>query len=180
MTGEQVSEGADGAELASEEPRLLPADPILHDLVATFPSAAWSTRHGEEVVELPRQDLRPFAEAARDAGFEMLADVTAVDWLDRHPRFDLAVNLLSMRHHRRLRLMVEVPADDPRVDSLVPVWPGANYAEREVYDMFGIEFDGHPDLTRILMPDDWEGYPLRKDFAVGTVPVQFKGAHRVS
>jgi NADH-quinone oxidoreductase subunit C len=76
--------------------------------------------------------------------------------------------------------MAAVPRDDTVIPSLTPIWPGANFPEREVYDMFGITFDGHPDMTRILMPDDWQGYPLRKDFSVGSVPVQFKDSHKVT
>lgn len=90
------------------------------------------------------------------------------------------MNLLSMQHVRRLRVVVGVPEPEPTVASLVPIWPGANYPEREIYDLFGIVFEGHPDLTRILMPDDWDGYPLRKDFGTGDVPVQFKASHKVS
>jgi NADH-quinone oxidoreductase subunit C len=167
--------------VAEQEARLLPANPVLRSLIAQFENAVWSTSHGQDVVQLPREELRTFGHAARAAGFEMLADVTAVDWLDRKDlRFEVAVNLLSMQHLLRLRVIVGAPGDDPSVPSLVPVWPGANFAEREVYDLFGIEFSDHPDLTRILMPDDWEGYPLRKDFEVGEVPVQFKASHKVT
>ena len=171
---------AEGA-VAEEEVRLLPTNPVLKGLIAPFENAVWSTSLGQDVVTLPREQLRAFGAAAREAGFEMLADVTAVDWLDRHDlRFDVVVNLLSMQHLVRLRVIVGAPDDDPSVPSLVPVWPGANFPEREVYDLFGIEFSDHPDLTRILMPDDWEGYPLRKDFEVGAVPVQFKASHKVT
>ena len=97
----------------------------------------------------------------------------------RRTRFELVINLLSLSHNRRLRILVPVPEEDPVVPSLVPDYPGANFLEREVYDMFGISFTGHPDMTRILMPDDWEGHPLRRDFGVGAVPVQFKEAHQV-
>ncbi|MGI8517934.1 MAG: NADH-quinone oxidoreductase subunit C [Acidimicrobiia bacterium] len=128
------------------------------------------------MVALPADQLRALGEAALKAGFELLSDVTAVDWLSRQPRFDVVVNLVSLQHRRRLRIIVGVDSDVP---SLVPVWPGANYAEREAFDMVGINFVDHPDLTRILMPDEWEGYPLRKDFAVGSVPVQFKASHKV-
>jgi len=169
------------AEVAEEEHRLLPADPILRRLIEAHASAVWSTSHGQDVVQLPREDLIGFAQAARDSGFEFLADVTAVDWLGhRTPRFEVVINLLSMEHSRRLRVIVGVPEADITVPSLVPIWPGANYPEREVYDLFGIVFGGHPDLTRILMPDDWEGHPLRKDFGTGDVPVQFKASHKVS
>lgn len=176
MSDEQTPEP-----VAEEPVRPLPENPVLKGLVAAFENAEWSVSHGQDVVRLPRDELRKFGEAAREAGFEALADVTAVDWLDRRDdRFDVVVNLLSMQHVLRLRVLVGAPGDDPSVPSLVPVWPGANFAEREVFDLFGIEFSDHPDLTRILMPDDWEGYPLRKDFEVGGVPVQFKAAHKVT
>ena len=115
----------------------------------------------------------------------MCTDLTAVDYL-AHPgrelpdgiqpgRFEVVVNLLDLDRARRLRLRVQVPGDDPEVPSLFDVHPGTEAMEREVFDMFGITFAGHPDLTRILMPEDWEGYPLRKDYVVGEIPVQFKG-----
>jgi NADH-quinone oxidoreductase subunit C len=172
-----MTDQMDRPEAAAEETRLLPSDDFLRTLVEAFPSAVWSTSAGQDVVHITPDELRGFAEAARDQGFELLADVTAVDWLGRHPRFDVVINVVSTKQRRRLRVIVATDSDVP---SLVPVWPGANYAEREVYDMFGINFFDHPDLTRILMPDDWEGFPLRKDFAVGSVPVQFKGSHKVS
>ena len=167
----------DVPEAATEETRLLPSDEILRGLIEPFEGAIWAMSAGQDVLTLPAEHLRTFAEAAHNAGFEMLADVTAVDWLTRQPRFDVVVSLLSMQHRRRLRIIVQTNGEAP---SLVPVWPGANYAEREVYDMFGIQFTDHPDLTRILMPDEWEGFPLRKDFAVGSVPVQFKASHKVN
>jgi NADH-quinone oxidoreductase subunit C len=164
-----------------EPGRELPPDPLLRDLIAPFPTAGWELSAGQDVVRLDRSELLAFAEAAKEAGFEVCVDVTAVDWFrQRRVRFELVVGLLSHQHVKRLRVLVPVPGDDPVVPSLVPVWPGANFFEREVYDMFGIAFEGHPDLTRILMPDDWEGHPLRKDFSVGAVPVQFKGAHKAT
>ena len=89
-------------------------------------------------------------------------------------RFELVANYLSHPRNRRLRVITEVPEGDTTVASIADVYPGVNFAERETYDMFGITFEGHPDLTRILMPDDWEGHPLRKDDAPGRVPVAFK------
>jgi len=119
-------------------------------------------------------------------GFEMCVDLTAVDFLT-HPgrtlpaditaeRFEVVVNLLSMRHHKRLRLRVQVSEADATIDSAFEIYPGTEAMEREVFDMFGIAFNNHPDLTRILMPEDWDGHPLRKDYAQGRIPVQFKGA----
>lgn len=119
-------------------------------------------------------------------GFEMCVDLTAVDFLT-HPgrtlppdiateRFEVVVNLLSMRYHKRLRLRVQVSESDATIDSAFEIYPGTEAMEREVFDMFGIVFSNHPDLTRILMPEDWDGHPLRKDYAQGQIPVQFKGA----
>lgn len=149
-------------------------------LIDGFSEAIWSESAGQTVVRVATEQLRDFAKAAREAGFELLSDVTAVDWLSREPRFDVVYNLVSIQHRLRLRVITNAAGDEPAVPSLVSIWPGANYGEREVFDMFGIAFSDHPDLTRILMPDEWDGFPLRKDFATGAVPVQFKGSHKVS
>jgi NADH-quinone oxidoreductase subunit C len=96
-------------------------------------------------------------------------DLTAVDWWPGEPRFQVVYHMVSFERAQRLRLKVALPGEDAHVATLSTLWPGANWLEREVYDLFGIVFDGHPDLRRVLMPDDWEGYPLRKDY-----PVQIK------
>ncbi|MGA1504376.1 MAG: NADH-quinone oxidoreductase subunit C [Ilumatobacteraceae bacterium] len=118
-------------------------------------------------------------------GFTMCVDLTAVDYLlhtNRNvpsgvvaQRFEVVVNLLSMAKRERIRLRLQV-AEGESVPSLFDIHPSTEAMEREVFDMFGIVFDGHPDLTRILMPEDWDGHPLRKDYAQGRIPVQFKGA----
>jgi NADH-quinone oxidoreductase subunit C len=95
--------------------------------------------------------------------FDFLTDLTAVDWYDRRPRFDVILNLYSFPHNQRLRLKAVV---DDVCPSVVGVWPTANWLERECYDMFGIRFEGHPNLKRILMPDEWKGHPLRKDYDI--------------
>lgn len=155
--------------------------PVLEKLADAFESVTWEDSRGQDVARVPTDDWEAFAKAAKEAGFEVCVDVTAVDWMRQRPeRFEVVANLLSMSHEVRLRMITAVGREDPKVASLTPIWPGVGFAEREVYDMFGITFDGHPDLTRILMPDDWEGYPLRKDFGVGSVPVQFKASHQVS
>jgi len=154
--------------------------PILEGLAAEFETLTWEESHGQDVVHVPREQWLELATALKEAGFEVCADVTAVDWMRKRPeRFEVVAALLSMQHRLRLRMVTRLERDDPVIASLTPLWPGANFAEREVWDMFGIRFEGHPDLTRILMPDDWEGHPLLKDFDVGAVPVQFKHAHQV-
>jgi NADH-quinone oxidoreductase subunit C len=154
---------------------------LIADIAGRFESAALEHSGSQTVVRLDPDDWVGFAEAAREAGFEGCVDVTAVDWLRARPqRFEVVANLLSMQHRLRIRMITTADRQNPKVASLVPLWPGANFAEREVYDMFGIEFENHPDLTRILMPDEWEGHPLRKDFGVGGVPVQFKASHQVN
>lgn len=158
----------------------MPENPVLDPVTARFPEARWDISDRRWLVDVDRSQLADLAAACKDAGFEMCVDVTAVDFhRRRRTRFQVVVNLLSHRHRRRLRITAGVPADDPVVPSLCPVYPGAGFAEREVYDMFGITFEGHPDLTRILMPDDWEGHPLRKDYSVGSVPVRFKASPQV-
>ena len=140
---------------------------------------------GQRVVHAGREDLVELVKTLRDDGWLMCLDITAVDHLlnaARPPlpagiepeRFELVVVLISHNERQRVRLLVQVPADDPVVPTLFELHPGTEAMEREVFDMFGIRFDGHPDLSRILMPEDWDGHPLRKDFAVGRIPVQFK------
>ena len=98
--------------------------------------------------------------------YDFLADVTCVDWYPSEPRFEVVYHLLSIPNKTRVRLKVRLSGDDTSVDSLTPIWPSANYFEREVFDLFGVRFDEHPNLTRILMPENWEGHPLRKDYPV--------------
>tara|TARA_Y100000748_G_scaffold57182_1_gene45553 strand:+ start:186 stop:599 length:414 start_codon:yes stop_codon:yes gene_type:complete len=116
----------------------------------------------------------------KNQGYEMMVDLTAVDWYrKKEPRFEVVVNLLSVSKNSRLIVNVSVPDEDLKVPSICEIYPGANFYEREVFDMFGIEFENHPELTRILMPDDWTGNPLRKDYGSGRIPVQFKNAPKV-
>ena len=148
---------------------------LLAGLAERFPRAQLGTSLGDQVARVEREDLVAFAAAAREAGLTTFIDLCAVDHLSRpEGRFEVVVNLLSMRLPLRLRIHVAVPEEDPEVPSLSGLFAGANFFEREAYDLFGIRFAGHPDLTRILLPDEWEGHPLRKDTPVGAVPVQFK------
>ncbi|MFZ0014487.1 MAG: NADH-quinone oxidoreductase subunit C [Acidimicrobiia bacterium] len=156
-------------------------DPLLQALAEEFDSVGWERSHDQDVARVPRDSWLDFATAAKGSGFEVCVDVTAVDWLRARPdRYEVVANLLSMSQGLRLRMITTLGRDEPTVASLTRLWPGAGFAEREVYDMFGIGFEDHPDLTRILMPDDWEGHPLRKDEGVGSVPVQFKASHQVT
>ena len=105
-------------------------------------------------------------EAAKSAGFNFMEDVTAVDWYPTEPRFQVSYSLLSHSLKQRIRLIARISGDNPTIDSITGVWPSANFYEREVFDLFGIAFAGHPRLTRIMMPDNWNGHPLRKDYPV--------------
>jgi NADH-quinone oxidoreductase subunit C len=98
--------------------------------------------------------------------YTALADVTCVDWYPREPRFEVVYHLFSISNKRYLRLKVRLSGADANIDSLVPIWPGANFFEREVFDLFGVRFDEHPNLARTMMPENWEGHPLRKDYPV--------------
>ena len=161
--------------VATEE---APAPELLHGAPVT-------RANGQRVAHVDRASLVDVVRVLRDEGWLMCLDVTGVDYLTYEAprslpdgvdpqRFELVVLLASHTERGRLRLRVQVPEDDAVVGSLFNVHPGTEAMEREVFDMFGITFDGHPDMSRILMPEDWEGHPLRKDFAVGRIPVQFK------
>jgi NADH-quinone oxidoreductase subunit C len=133
----------------------------------------------EVTVTVSRDGLVDVLERLRDEAdlsFGFLADVVATDWPGLEPRFWVAYELLSMDQLHRVRVKVGLPADDPRVASATPVFPTANWLEREVFDFFGIVFEGHPDLRRIEMPEDWVGHPLRKDHPLAGVNTQYKGA----
>jgi NADH-quinone oxidoreductase subunit C len=119
---------------------------------------------GQVTVLVSKSSLIDVVTSCRDDySYNFLSDITAVDWPGRSPRFDVVYQLTSLKHWSRLRLKVQMNEGE-RVPSTIPVWPAANWAEREVWDLFGIEFEGHPNLSRLLMPEGWIGHPLRKDF----------------
>jgi len=122
---------------------------------------------GELTLTIRASRLRGICEFLRDMpdlNFKYLSDVTAVDLYPAEPRFEVVYHLRSLEPHAILRLKVRLPGDNPKIETVVPVWPGANAFEREVCDLMGIQFEGHPFLRRILLPEDWEGHPLRKDY----------------
>lgn len=154
--------------------------------LGAFQGVATTGGTGVDQVLFPaRSEYHDLVAQLRATGFEMCADLCAVDYLT-HPgrstvpdgvaveRFEVVTNLLSLSMKRRVRVRVQVPEADPVVDSLFDLYPGTEAMEREAFDLVGVRFEGHPDLTRILMPEDWEGHPLRKDYGSGRVPVQFK------
>jgi NADH-quinone oxidoreductase subunit C len=133
----------------------------------------------EVTIIVDRDDLHSTLTTLRDdpdLSFDFLSCVTAADWPHNDPRFWVVYELRSMAAKHRLRLKVGVPETDARVPSVTALFPTANWQEREVFDFYGIAFDGHPDLTRILLPDDWEGFPLRKDEELGGVNTRYHGA----
>jgi NADH-quinone oxidoreductase subunit C len=161
----------------------MPLAPVITDLdqLKNHPALArllaWNSAAVQEV-KFDRDEITIYVErgAIREAcallrddpscPFNFLSDVTCVDWYPNEPRFDVIYHVLSIPKKERVRLKVRLDGASPAVESVTSVWPGANYFEREVYDLFGVRFTGHPYLRRILMPEDWEGYPLRKDYPV--------------
>ena len=146
----------------------IPDHPALRAILAWRPSALADAKfdRGELTLTIVREAIQQAAETLKDAGYNFLEDLTAVDWFPASPRFQVSYQILSHSYKEYIRLRVLVDEQDPAVESLVPVWPSANYYEREVFDLFGIRFEGHPNLRRIMMPDDWKGHPLRKDYPV--------------
>lgn len=142
---------------------------------------------GQTVLHPTREQYSDVVKTLADEGYTIVIDLCGVDYLEYQQRplpdgiaaerFEVVVNLLDITDRRRIRLRVQVPEADPTLPSLFDIHPGSEAYERETYDMFGIEFTDHPDMTRILMPEDWVGHPLRKDYEVGKIPVQFKGAN---
>jgi NADH-quinone oxidoreductase subunit C len=121
---------------------------------------------GELTVEVARPFIVSVCESLKEEGHNFLEDVTAVDWYPSEPRFQISYSILSISQKRRLRLIVRLNSDDAVIDSVTGAWPAANFYEREIFDLFGVHFNGHPNLRRIMMPEDWQGHPLRKDYPV--------------
>jgi NADH-quinone oxidoreductase subunit C len=160
-------------------------DDVADDLERAYPEFSQAIERvivdrGELTLHIKREKLVEVAQKLRDTEslrFEICMGVNGVHYPEESGRELHAVfPLLSMTHNRRIRLEVSVPNSDPHLPSLVEVWPSNNWHERETYDMFGIIFDGHPGLTRILMPDDWPGHPQRKDYPLGGIEIEYKGA----
>ena len=153
-----------------------PSNPLAEATVAVvrdhFPDGVLSATEyrGEMTIEVRPEIIAEVCQTLRDdanLAYNFLADITAVDWLEREPRYDVVYHLLSLATYALVRLKVRVGDEDtpdPELPTVTGVWPGANWFEREIYDLFGIRFSGHPNQTRILMPEDWVGHPLRKDY----------------
>jgi NADH-quinone oxidoreductase subunit C len=142
--------------------------PALKAIVAWNPDALIDAKfdRGELTLIIAPDEIRAAAQAVQAAGYNFFEDLTAVDWFPASPRFQLSYHILSHRLKEYIRLAVRVDEASSSVESITSVWPSANYYEREVFDLFGIRFEGHPNLRRIMMPDDWNGHPLRKDYPV--------------
>jgi NADH-quinone oxidoreductase subunit C len=143
--------------------------PALRRLLEFFPSAVLATHAnlGDATAQVERGSLLDVMRFLRDEpglDFEMLSDVTAVDWLGQEPRFELVYHLYSVKRNHRVRIKARVSEDDAEIASLTPLWPSADWMEREVFDLYGVRFAGHPDLRRILLYEEFEGHPLRKDY----------------
>jgi NADH-quinone oxidoreductase subunit C len=146
----------------------LPEHPAVKAILAWKPEALADAKfdRGELTLTVAALEIRSAAATVQAAGYNFFEDVTAVDWFPSSPRFQLSYHIVSHSHKERIRLRVLLDGDAPSVGSITSVWPSANFYEREVFDLFGIRFEGHPNLRRIMMPDDWQGHPLRKDYPV--------------
>lgn len=164
--------------MAEAQSKTLPDKNAVLESMAEHPAvralAAWNNEafldaklaFGELTLSVDKEYIREALKALQSAGYDFFEDMTAVDWYPSVPRFQLSYHLLSHGFKERIRLRAMVDEEDASVESITGIWPGANYYEREVFDLFGIRFEGHPNLRRILMPDDWKGHPLRKDYPV--------------
>jgi NADH-quinone oxidoreductase subunit C len=145
---------------------------ILERLTAKFPSHVLKSEVslGDAVIWIPKEGAKGFFNTLKvdaELAFDFLVSLTAVDWLDlREVRFELVYHLMSHKTKDRLRVKIDIPESNPEAESVTSIWNSANFLEREVFDMYGIKFKGHPDLRRILMYDEFEGHPLRKDYPV--------------
>lgn len=177
-----VEDTLDAAEpdTAEVQSRQLPDNVTVAALMEPFPSAEAVEKNYASsdrtyfVITVPVEDWVAFADAAKASGFDAFSDLFAIDHFSEAPRFEVVLNLVSMTANERVVISTRIPYDEPTVPSITDVFAGANFYEREAFDLMGIDFAGHPDLTRILLPDDWDGHPLRKDYDVGAVPVRFK------
>ncbi|HXE05585.1 MAG TPA: NADH-quinone oxidoreductase subunit C [Bryobacteraceae bacterium] len=146
----------------------LPEHPALTAILNWNPSALVDAKfdRNELTLTIPAEHVRAACEALRTGGYNFFEDMTAVDWLPMSPRFQVSYHLLSLARKERVRLCAWIDEPDPSIETVTTVWPAANFYEREVFDLFGIRFEGHPNLRRIMMPDEWKGHPLRKDYPV--------------
>jgi NADH-quinone oxidoreductase subunit C len=157
--------------LAITDLEQLKSHPAVARLLAWNPAAVAGAKfdRDEMTIYVARENIQAACAILRDdpgCAFNFLSDITCVDWFPAEPRFELVYHLLSIPRKERVRLKVRLDSAGAAVESLTSVWPGANYFEREVFDLFGIRFTGHPYLKRLLMPEDWQGHPLRKDYPV--------------
>jgi NADH-quinone oxidoreductase subunit C len=145
-----------------------PGHPALKAILAWNPRALLDAGfdRNELTLTIAAGEIRAAAATVQAAGYNFFEDMTAVDWFPSSPRFQLSYHILSHAYKERIRLRALLEGESPSLESITPIWPAANFYEREVFDLFGVRFDGHPNLCRIMMPDDWQGHPLRKDYPV--------------
>jgi NADH-quinone oxidoreductase subunit C len=142
----------------------MPQNPAVVALRDLATDAKWDRR--ELTITVAKESILAACQAAQSAGYNFFEDLTAVDWYPQEPRIQLSYHLLSHALKAHLRIAVRLDSADLSISTIVSVWPAANFYEREVFDLFGVNFDAHPRLTRIMMPENWEGHPLRKDYPV--------------